>query len=89
MKDAEVLVLVEPTSALDVRGETEVFDRFIKVTERNNAGIISPRCSTVRIADRNIVIKEGTVLEIGTHEELMENNKLYTELFNLQAAGYQ
>jgi ATP-binding cassette subfamily B protein len=43
----------------------------------------------VRIADRIMVLKEGTVLEIGTHEELMENNKLYTELFNLQAAGYQ
>lgn len=89
MKNAEVLVLDEPTSALDARAETEAFDRFIKLTEGKTAVIISHRFSTVRIADRIMVLKEGTVLEIGTHEELMENNKLYTELFNLQAAGYQ
>jgi len=89
MKDAEVLVLDEPTSALDARAETEAFDRFIKLTEGKTAVIISHRFSTVRIADRIMVLKDGTVLEIGTHEELMENNKLYTELFNLQAAGYQ
>jgi len=89
MKDAEVLVLDEPTSALDARAETEAFDRFIKLTEGKTAVIISHRFSTVRIADRIMVLKNGTVLEIGTHQELMENNKLYTELFNLQAAGYQ
>ncbi len=89
MKDAEVLVLDEPTSALDARAETEAFDRFIKLTEGKTAVIISHRFSTVRIADRIMVLKDGTVLEIGTHQELMENNKLYTELFNLQAAGYQ
>jgi len=89
MKDAEVLVLDEPTSALDARAETEAFDRFIKLTEGKTAVIISHRFSTVRIADRIMVLKEGTVLEIGTHKELMENDKLYAELFNLQAAGYQ
>ena len=89
MKDAEVLVLDEPTSALDARAETEAFDRFIKLTEGKTAVIISHRFSTVRIADRIMVLKNGTVLEIGTHQELMSNNKLYTELFNLQAAGYQ
>ncbi|RKS56054.1 ATP-binding cassette subfamily B protein [Gillisia mitskevichiae] len=89
MKDAEVLILDEPTSALDARAETEAFDRFIKLTEGKTAVIISHRFSTVRIADRIMVLKNGTVLEIGTHQELMENNKLYTELFNLQAAGYQ
>ena len=89
MKDAEVLVLDEPTSALDARAETEAFDRFIKLTEGKTAVIISHRFSTVRIADRIMVLKNGTVLEIGTHQELMENNMLYTELFNLQAAGYQ
>ena len=89
MKDAEVLILDEPTSALDARAETEAFDRFIKLTEGKTAVIISHRFSTVRIADRIMVLKDGSVLEIGTHEELMENNKLYTELFNLQAAGYQ
>lgn len=89
MKDAEVLVLDEPTSALDARAETEAFDRFIKLTEGKTAVIISHRFSTVRIADRIMVLKDGRVLEIGTHEELMENDKLYAELFNLQAAGYQ
>lgn len=87
MKDAEVLILDEPTSALDARAETEAFDRFIKLTEGKTAVIISHRFSTVRIADRIMVLKDGAVLEIGTHEELMQNNKLYSELFNLQAAG--
>lgn len=89
MKDAEVLILDEPTSALDARAETEAFDRFIKLTEGKTAVIISHRFSTVRIADRIMVLKDGSVLEIGTHQELMHNNKLYSELFNLQAAGYQ
>jgi len=89
MKDAEVLILDEPTSALDARAETEAFDRFIKLTEGKTAVIISHRFSTVRIADRIMVLKDGAVLEIGTHEELIANDRLYAELFNLQAAGYQ
>lgn len=89
MKDAEVLILDEPTSALDARAETEAFQRFIKLTEGKTAIIISHRFSTVRIADRIMVLKNGTVLEIGTHEELMQNDLLYAELFNLQAAGYK
>ena len=89
MKDAKVLILDEPTSALDARAETEAFDRFIKLTEGKTAVIISHRFSTVRIADRIMVLKDGKVLEIGTHSELMQNDKLYAELFNLQAAGYQ
>ncbi len=89
MKDAEVLVLDEPTSALDARAETEAFKRFVQLTEGKTAVIISHRFSTVRIADRIMVLKDGGVLEIGTHRELMRNNKLYAELFNLQAAGYQ
>lgn len=89
MKDAEVLVLDEPTSALDARAETEAFDRFINLTRGKTAVIISHRFSTVRIADRIMVLKDGGVLEIGTHEELMQNKKLYAELFNLQAAGYK
>ena len=89
MKNAEVLVLDEPTSALDARAETEAFDRFIKLTEGKTAVIISHRFSTVRIADRIMVLKDGEVLEIGTHDELIRNKKLYSELFNLQAAGYK
>lgn len=89
MKDAEVLILDEPTSALDARAETEAFQRFIQLTQGKTAVIISHRFSTVRIADRIMVLKNGQVEEIGTHQELMANDKLYAELFNLQAAGYQ
>jgi ATP-binding cassette, subfamily B, bacterial len=88
MKDADVLILDEPTSALDARAETEAFNRFIKLTEGKTAVIISHRFSTVRIADRIMVLKDGRVLEIGTHSELIENDQLYAELFKLQAAGY-
>lgn len=89
MKDAEVLVLDEPTSALDARAETETFERFINLTKGKTAVIISHRFSTVRIADRIMVLKDGGVLEIGTHKELMKNDSLYSELFNLQASGYK
>ena len=89
MKDAEVLILDEPTSALDARAESETFKRFIDLTKGKTAVIISHRFSTVRIADRIMVLKDGGVLEIGTHEELMTNQQLYSELFNLQAEGYQ
>lgn len=89
MKDSEVLILDEPTSALDARAETEAFQRFIQLTKGKTAVIISHRFSTVRIADRIMVLKNGAVLEIGTHKELMKNDQLYAELFNLQAAGYK
>jgi ATP-binding cassette subfamily B protein len=89
MKDAKVLILDEPTSALDARAEFEAFQRFIGLTKGKTAVIISHRFSTVRMADRIMVLKNGKVLEIGTHEDLMANKALYSELFNLQAAGYQ
>jgi ATP-binding cassette subfamily B protein len=88
MKDADVLILDEPTSALDARAESETFNRFISLTHGKTAVIISHRFSTVRIADRIMVLKGGSVLEIGTHEELMANKQLYSELFNLPAASY-
>ena len=88
MKDAEIMVLDEPTSALDARAETQAFDRFINLTRGKTAVIISHRFSTVRIADRILVLKDGGLLEIGTHDELMENQGLYAELFSLQANGY-
>jgi ATP-binding cassette subfamily B protein len=89
MKEAEVLVLDEPTSALDARAEYEAFQRFIALTKGKTAVIISHRFSTVRMADRIMVLKDGAVLEIGTHEALMAKGQLYAELFKLQAAGYQ
>lgn len=89
MKDADVMILDEPTSALDAQAEYDVFERFIALTKGKTSIIISHRFSTVRMADRILVLKDGQVLEIGTHEELMEAPKLYAELFKLQAAGYQ
>ena len=89
MKDAAVMILDEPTSALDARAEFEVFQRFIGLTEGKTSIIISHRFSTVRMADRVLVLEDGRVLEIGTHDELMARPKLYAELFKLQAAGYQ
>jgi len=89
MKDAEIMILDEPTSALDAKAESEVFQRFIALTENKTSIIISHRFSTVRQADRILVLEDGRVLEIGTHQELMNNNLLYAQLFTLQAKGYQ
>jgi len=89
MKDADIMVLDEPTSALDAQAEFDVFERFIALTKGKTSIIISHRFSTVRMADRILVLQNGQVLELGTHEELMANPKLYSELFKLQAAGYQ
>lgn len=89
MKDADIMVLDEPTSALDAQAEFDVFERFIALTKDKTSIIISHRFSTVRMADRILVLKNGLVLELGTHQELMSNNKLYAELFALQAAGYK
>ena len=89
MKDAKVMILDEPTSALDARAEYEAFQRFIGLTSGKTSIIISHRFSTVRMADRILVLKRGKLLELGTHQELMNNNQLYAELFTLQAKGYQ
>jgi len=89
MKDANVMVLDEPTSALDAKAEYEVFERFIGLTKGKTSIIISHRFSTVRMADRIIVLEDGKILELGTHDELMAVPKLYSELFELQAQGYK
>ena len=88
MKDADIMILDEPTSALDAQAEYDVFERFIGLTEGKTSIIISHRFSTVRMADRILVLQEGKVLELGTHQELMDSPKLYAELFKLQAQGY-
>lgn len=89
MKDARIIILDEPTSALDARAENEAFERFIQLTENKTAIIISHRFSTVRMADRILVLKDGKIEELGTHDQLLANNGLYAELFTLQAEGYQ
>lgn len=89
MKDAQLLILDEPTSALDARAEYEVFQRFAELTKGKTAVLISHRFSTVRMADRILVLDKGELLEIGSHEELLAKGGRYAELFRLQAAGYQ
>lgn len=89
MKDAKVMILDEPTSALDAKAESEVFERFIGLTEDKTSIIISHRFSTVRQANKILVLDEGRVLEMGTHDALMANQSLYAQLFQLQAEGYQ
>ena len=89
MRDAQVLILDEPTAALDARAEYEVFKRFSELVRGRMAVIISHRFSTVRMADRIIVLQNGNVVEEGTHEELVARRGLYAELFTLQAEGYR
>lgn len=89
MRDAEVLVLDEPTAALDARSEYEVFRRFRDLARGRTALLISHRFSTVRMADRIVVLEGGRVRETGTHEALVALGGRYAELFALQAAGYR
>ena len=89
MKDAQLLILDEPTSALDARAEYEVFQRFAELTKGKTAALISHRFSTVRMADRILVLDKGELLEIGSHEELLAKDGRYAELFHLQAQGYR
>ncbi|PWS33073.1 ABC transporter ATP-binding protein [Pedobacter paludis] len=89
MKDAQVLILDEPTSALDARAEYEVFQRFAQLTTGKSAVLISHRFSTARLADRILVLEKGTLLESGTHDQLLKSGGRYAELFNLQARGYK
>jgi ATP-binding cassette subfamily B protein len=89
IRDAQVLILDEPTAALDARAEYEVFLRFSELVAGRMAILISHRFSTVRMADRIIVLRHGKVEEQGSHEELLANGGLYEELFTMQAQGYR
>jgi ATP-binding cassette subfamily B protein len=89
MRDAQVLILDEPTAALDARAEYEVFQRFKELSQDKSAVLISHRFSTVRMADRILVMSNGEIESVGTHEALLAQNGKYAELFELQAAGYR
>ena len=89
MRDAQLLILDEPTSALDARAEYSVFERFAELTKGKTAVLISHRFSTVRMADRILVLDKGELIEIGSHEELLIKGGRYAELFDLQAMGYR
>src|SRR5438270_12986919 len=89
MRDARILILDEPTSSLDAQAEYEVFARFRILTQGKTAVFISHRFSTVRLADRIIVLEHGRVIEHGSTQELMQLDGRYAELFNLQAEAYR
>jgi ATP-binding cassette subfamily B protein len=89
MRDAQVLILDEPTAALDARAEFEVFRRFKELSAGRTAVLISHRFSSVRMADRIVVLGDGRVEAFGTHAELLAQGGRYAELFELQAAGYR
>ena len=89
MREAEVLILDEPTAALDARSEFEVFQRFKELSKGKTAVLISHRFSSVRMADRILVLADGKVEAEGTHEQLVATPGRYAELFELQAAGYR
>ena len=89
MRDAQLLILDEPTATLDARAEYEVFRRFAELTRGRMAVLISHRFSTVRMADRILVLEKGQIREQGTHQQLVALGGRYAELFELQAAGYR
>ena len=89
MRDAQLMILDEPTAALDARSEFEVFQRFKELSDNRTAVLISHRFSSVRMADRILVLAGGQIEASGTHAELMTQGGRYAELFELQAAGYR
>ncbi|HEY7210932.1 MAG TPA: ABC transporter ATP-binding protein [Bryobacteraceae bacterium] len=89
LREAQVLVLDEPTAALDAKAEYEVFERFNELTEGKMALFISHRFSTVRMAERIIVLENGRIAEEGSHDRLMDRGGIYAEMFELQASSYR
>jgi ATP-binding cassette subfamily B protein len=89
LRDAQILILDEPTAALDARAEFEVFERFNELTRDKMALFISHRFSTVRMAERIIVLENGSIAEEGSHDILMARGGTYAEMFELQASSYR
>ena len=89
LRNAQLLILDEPTAALDARSEFEVFRRFAELTANKMALFISHRFSTVRMADRIVVLENGKIAEEGTHDQLSRMGGRYAEMFELQAASYR
>src|SRR3712207_9594298 len=89
MRDAQILILDEPTASLDAQAEYEIFARMKDLTAGKTALFISHRFSTVRLADRIMVLEGGTIIEDGSHDELLLLGGRYAELFNLQATAYR
>ncbi len=88
-RNANILILDEPTSAIDAKGEYEIFQKIDRVQKKKTTIIISHRFSTVRKADHIYVLQRGRIVESGNHQELMKNQGLYHQMFTLQAKGYE
>jgi ATP-binding cassette subfamily B protein len=89
LRDSEILILDEPTSAMDAKAEAELFGRFHELAEGRMAILISHRLSTVKMVDRIYVLDEGRILESGSHDELMRCHGAYAELFRIQSQYYK
>ncbi len=89
LRDAQLLILDEPTAALDAKSELEVFERFAELTLGKMALLISHRFSTVRMADRIVVLSGGRLIQEGSHKQLIDSGGLYAEMFEMQAASYR
>ena len=89
LRDAQLLILDEPTAALDARSELEVFERFAELTAGKMALLISHRFSTVKMADRIVVLSGGRLIEEGNHQQLMASRGVYAGMFEMQAASYR
>ena len=89
IRKSQMIILDEPTAALDARAEYETFKRFAELATGQMVLLISHRFSTVRMADHIVVLERGAVREEGTHEELLGRSGVYAELFQLQAEGYR
>ena len=87
-RNSPILILDEPTSAIDAKAEAEIFEKVQKLQKDKTVIIISHRFSTVRHADRILVVENGLIVEEGNHEKLMSQSGLYFQLFTLQAKGY-
>jgi ABC-type multidrug transport system fused ATPase/permease subunit len=86
---ADILVLDEPTAAMDAEAEMNIFNHFRSLTKDQMVVLISHRFSTVRMADKIIVMSDGRIIEQGSHEQLLATDGRYAHLFSLQAAGYK
>lgn len=87
-KDAQILCLDEPTASIDAKGEHSLFKKFKKLTKGKTTILISHRFSTVRMADKIIVIDKGRLIEEGSHKELLRKGGVYAKLFRMQTEGY-